>query len=117
MVVILLVRADQTALNEKRGGAVGAMRQPARSDRSVRADPGLGQDGWALADNDFQFRCRMAQGLTVTLSPDADRRAPRGDGAASGPPTSGGQSAYDPGGPAGPFRTPGVSNPSPPVVF
>src|SRR3954453_12384408 len=90
MVVILLVRADQTALNEKRGGAVGAMRQPARSDRPVRADPGLGQDGWALADNDFQFRCRMAQGLTVTLSPDADRR-----GSASAQPTSGGQSAYD----------------------
>ena len=52
MVVILLVRADQTALNEKRGGAVGAMRQPARSDRPVRADSGSGQDGWALADND-----------------------------------------------------------------
>src|SRR3954469_9643836 len=52
MGVILLVGADQPSPKEKRGGAVGAMRQPARSDRPVRADPGLGQDGWALADND-----------------------------------------------------------------
>src|SRR3954454_22286678 len=95
MVVILLVRADQTARNEKRGGAVGAMRQPARSDRPVRADPGLGQDGWALADND-------KGGGVVRLKPTfSDRlgacgRGGRpGDGSASGQPTSGGQSAYD----------------------